>query len=114
MAYLKWLKEIDKKCQGEYIEIACPFLVKGKCSRYAKRFRCCRNFPNPKGYCAKSKCAILKSRIKNNTVESGKKCAQCRKKCCQKIVFPKGIKITKNFIAKWMNIDCESCIKFFG
>ncbi|MFA5993910.1 MAG: hypothetical protein WC823_03025 [Parcubacteria group bacterium] len=114
MEYLKWLKKLDAESQGKYIEFICPYFENGKCVIYAKRFACCRNFPQTNGYCSQNKiCSIIKNKIKNNTPVSSEACGQCRKACCEKILVPAQVEITKEFIEKWMNITCADCRKFF-
>ena len=114
MNYLKWLEELDQKSQGKYVEVACPFFKDGACEIYEKRFACCRNFPQSVGYCSQDMdCKIIQSKIEKNSSASSLACHTCQKSCCEKILVPVGIEITKEFIEKWMNIPCEDCRKFF-
>ncbi len=114
MDYLKWLKELDKESEGKYVEAACPYFANGKCTIYAERFACCRNVPQKEGYCSKNKtCQLVKDAIENNTPASSEACGQCRKTCCEKILVPAQVEITKEFIEKWMDISCSDCRKFF-
>lgn len=105
---------MDQKSQGKYVEITCPYFENGKCAIYTKRFACCRNFPQAEGYCSQdSDCKIIKNKIENNTPASNGACVKCRKSCCEKILVPAQVEITKEFMEKWMNIVCEDCRKFF-
>lgn len=114
MDYLDWLGKLDKKSEGKYMEVVCPYFENGRCSLYEKRFACCRNFPQNKGYCSQNKnCNIIKNKIENNTSTSNDACSECQKTCCEKILVPVGVEITKEFMEKWMNITCEDCRKFF-
>jgi hypothetical protein len=108
----KWIMEIIKRSSG-YKKIVCPYLKNNKCIIYKERFNCCRKFPVKNGYCAKSNCQLLKKNIKNNTKKSSLVCSECKKICCKSILVPDNIEITKKFIEKWMNIDCDTCKKLF-
>ena len=114
MEYLKWLEKLDAGSQGKYIEVICPYFENGKCVIYTERFACCRNFPQAKGYCSQdANCKIIQNKIENNTPTSNLACGECQKFCCEKILVPEQVKVTKEFMKKWMNIACEDCQKFF-
>ncbi|MFA5994462.1 MAG: hypothetical protein WC823_05900 [Parcubacteria group bacterium] len=111
---MRWLKKLDTESEGVYREVICPYFENGKCVIYAKRFACCWNFPQTKGYCSQNKtCQIIQNQIENNTPASSEACVQCRKACCEKILVPVQVEVTKEFMEKWMNIACEDCRKFF-
>lgn len=108
MDYPGLINSVNAKCKGEYAKIRCHFLKDGKCSIYDKRPNCCRNFPQKNGFCSKSKCILPVS-----SKHSLSTCSKCKENCCEYVLVPKNIKITKIFLMKWMNMDCKTCRKFF-
>lgn len=109
MNYEKWVKEKICESKGELIEIVCPFFKNNACSIYEQRFNCCRNFRQLDGYCAKSYCLLTGDKHENIK----ELCFKCLKNCCTKILVPKKAKLTKAFIKKWMDIDCQTCKEIF-
>jgi len=107
-----WYKKTVYEAAGQYEKVTCLFLVDDKCSDYENRPSCCRHYPQDNNYCADLECQIVG--LENNTDKTSKLCLKCRAKCCKTIQVPKGTEVTKEFIKKWLDIDCATCKEFFG
>jgi Fe-S-cluster containining protein len=112
LEFYNWYKDVVDKADGQYVKVACPFLIDDKCSDYANRPSCCRHYPQNNGYCSDEDCLIVG--LENNTEETTKLCLKCQAKCCKTIQVPTDVEVTKEFIKKWLDIDCTTCQEFFG
>ena len=105
----QWIAEVIAASDNEFVEAVCPWLKNNACTIYQKRFSCCRNFKRPKGYCAQASCLLTGAADEDAKAV----CPGCRENCCSQILIPKKSKPTKAFMKRWMDVDCETCLKFF-
>lgn len=112
-SYELWLKSI-LPVNKKYRVIQCPLLINNKCSIYNERPNCCRQYPRTNGYyCSVGSCMVLVENLSNNTEQSSSACFKCKDICCNHIMVPEGVEITREFLMKWMDIDCTMCKKYF-
>lgn len=112
MISFEWLNDKCQKCDGDFIETVCPMLKNNCCTIYETRPSCCRNHPQNNGYCVSGDCLLIGK--EKNTKESSVICIECGAKCCKRILIPKNQIITKKFMLRWMDIDCQTCRNLFG
>jgi len=110
---LDWIKNEIIKSKGDYKTITCLFYKENKCSIYKIRPSCCRNYPQKNWYCSSEECFLLLRGLDWKNEQSNNDCLSCKKKCCERILVPNDVKITKAFLLKWLDIWCEDCKKLF-
>ena|ERR1035437_5711839 len=112
MVNYKWIKDKCQKCNSNFVEVTCPMLKNNRCTIYETRLSCCKSHPQNSGYCASGDCLLIGK--EKNTKESSIICMECGAKCCKRILVPKDQTVTKEFMLKWLDIDCQTCQEFFG
>ena len=107
MTYKDFLKRLERGEDIEYTTVKCPFLIDHMCSIYNDRKNCCRNFPNKNGICAEYTCLL------ENNDSDPSICTECGNTCCKRIVYPKDMSFNLDFLMDFLDMDCETCSKFF-